>query len=136
MFARLEKDGKESLSAIRSVLQNESLLHCHSEAIDSLVKVGGAGVGAELTNLLKAELEFWKKRGPNLKVNFLRGAGLDWEDLFALYNHRSKAIVTLRAIEKFRVPGARDTVLAFRDYWRSLPQLRESDDLEDRKSVV
>lgn len=130
VFARLEKDGKGSLPAIRSVLQNESLLHCHSDAIKSLVEVGGAGVGAELTTLLKAELEFWKKRGPNLKVNFLRGAGLDGEDLFALFNHRSKAIVILRAIEKLRVPVARDAVVAFRDYWRSLPQLRESSDLD------
>ena len=130
VFARLEKDGKGSLSAIRSVLQNESLLHCHSDAIDSLVEVGGAGVGAELTNLLKAELAFWKKRGPNLKANFLRGAGLDWEDLRALYNHRTKAVYILSAIQKFRVPGSRDTVVAFRDYWRSLPQLRESSDLD------
>jgi len=103
VFARLEKDGKGCLPAIRSVLQNESLLHCHSDAVDSLVRSESAGVGAELTNLLKRRAGILEETGTQPQGEF-PWCRLDWDDLFALYNHRTEAIVVLRAIENSRFP--------------------------------
>jgi hypothetical protein len=124
VIRQLGESGTKGLPALREILKDESFLNYHDAAILALGKAGGVTVGPELTEVLKKELAFWKKVGPGLKEEgWWNGAGVKWEEVEGLRNHYSRVHAALRALKAIRFAECRETVTAFRDYWKSLPQL-------------
>ena len=122
MIVGLRDAGPKALPALRKMLKDDSLGYLVPEA---MAKAGGASVGAELTEVLKHELAFWKKTSPTLQKGWWNGAGLNWENVDPLRNRYSKAMGVLRALQDIRFAPSREAVIDFRDHWRSIPQLRE-----------
>jgi hypothetical protein len=121
--------GAKSLPALRGVLKDESLWKLHETAVWALAKAGGAAVGPELTELLKRELAFWKTAGPGLKAGWWNGAGIKWDEVERLRHHCGMAHTALGGLKAIRHAGCREAVTELRDFWRSLPQLAEIDQL-------
>ncbi|HDZ39334.1 MAG TPA: hypothetical protein ENH62_13830 [Marinobacter sp.] len=108
---------------LRSLLADESNADRYGGIVDALAVAGGSALGQDFTDRVEKELTFWKARAPSLKVGWWNGTGLEWKDAVALRNRYSKILHVLYALRKMRHEGARKPVRAFRDYWRSLPQL-------------
>jgi hypothetical protein len=130
MILALRDAGPKALPTLRKMLRDDSLGWHQSFVPEAMAKAAGASVGAELTDVLKQELAFWKKTGPSLKKGWWNGVGLKWENVDPLRNRYGKALGMVRALQETRFAPCRETVIAFRDHWRSLPQLREVDQME------
>jgi hypothetical protein len=87
--------------------------------------------GPELTNLLKEELTFWKNVGPRLKEGWWNGSELPWKEVEKLRARYMMTSGIVEGLKSARFTECRETVTAFRDFWRSLRQLGgvESDQL-------
>jgi hypothetical protein len=118
--------GEPALPAFRKLLEEHSLSRHHGEVVRTLAQLGGTEAGRELAAIMERELTFWKAEGPKLPVGWWNGAGLEWSKVGRL---RDRYIVAREAIEglgKGRGDEGRKAVTAFRDFWRSLPQLEDS----------
>ncbi len=89
----------------------------------------------QFAEILAEELEFWRARAPSSKVGWWNGAGLKWADITMLRNRYSKARRVLHGLGQMRYRGSRKSVRAFRDYWRSLPQLEGRSESGDMNRV-
>jgi hypothetical protein len=122
----LGESGPKAQPALRKVLSDSKLARYHAGAIGSMAKAGGAATGAELTRILEAELAYWKAEGPRLKPHWWNGGGdISWEKVETLGDRYCKSLATIRCLGAVRHAGSKKSVKAFRDYWRSLPQLNE-----------
>jgi len=124
-FETLGACGAEALPVLRKMLEDNSLSRQHSYLVRALVKAGGVGVGPELTRLVGQELAFWKKTGPNLQVGWWNGAGLKGDEVERLRDRYGVVLEALYGLQETRVADSRQVVTAFRDFWRSLPQLED-----------
>jgi hypothetical protein len=123
--------GKKALPVLRNMLADESLEKYHGPVVGSLAKAGGAEIASEVATMLEQESSFWKKTGPTLKENWWNGAGLQWQDVEKLRNRYSKTLAVMQAVGEIRSDGARKTLIDFRDFWNSLPQLGELAGFDD-----
>ena len=124
-MAALREGGSKCLPALRNVLTDETLLRFHAEALAGLAKTGGAAAGPELTAVVREELALWKKVGPSLKRGWWNGEALPWDDVERLRNHYSKGHAAVNGLKAVGFVESREAITAYRDLWRSLPQLRE-----------
>jgi hypothetical protein len=122
----LGNGGPNVLPAIRQVLEDNKLAHYYEDAINSLAKAGGAAVGPELTRILQAELAFWRAKGPKLERGWWNGGGeIPWGKVEVLRDRYCTTLAVIRSLGAVRYAGCKNSVKAFGDYWRSLPQLHE-----------
>ncbi len=126
VITALAAAGPDSLMALRKIVGDESLMSDHGDAMQVMAKVGGAAMGQELTEVVKQELAFWKRVAPTLQLGWWNGGGgIDWDEVDRLRDHYTRAHSALIALRSIGDTDSREAVIALRDYWRSLPQLRE-----------
>ena len=128
-FRLLSECGDDALPHLRALLQDQSKVRLHAEAVKALGAAGGEAVVPELTAILEKELSFWKKTAPELEVGWLNGKGLDWSHVEPLRDRYSFVLKVFYTLRKIKSPACRIAVRDFRDYWRSLPQLEDKSGL-------
>lgn len=126
-FTELRQCGKDALPVLRKILNDDLRLDIHSEAIKSLTKVGGEGVGKELTAIVKNEMNFWKATAPRLKKEW-------WNDFNNpetenLRNHYGKVLEAIYQLRILKFAGSKNAVAQFRNFWHSTPQLENKNGL-------
>ncbi len=122
----LSRCGKPAIPALRRLLEDDRLSTGHHAAVVwTLGKVGGAEVEPELRGEIIRELAFWKDRGPKLPVGWWEreGSPLAAEERQLLFAHVRCVQGALQGLQGSRSADSRKVVLAFRDFWLSLPQL-------------
>lgn len=129
MIAALGKAGPNGAAVLRDVLLDASRLEDHADAITALAEAAGAEAAPELIGVLEQELALWKRIGPDLKVGWWNDLSKETAELSALRAHYSRSYAALGALKTMRDPRSREVVLAFRDLWRSLPQLGTHDQI-------
>lgn len=121
-FAELIECSEAAVPVLKAVLQDESLIGIHADAIDALEATGGKKIGPELTSIVGRETEFWKQRAPSLK--------LGWQNEFdskgdsaLLANHRAVLEQALLSLKDIRYAGSQKAVAAVRQLMLSTPQI-------------
>ena len=66
VLAELGKSGPNAVRTILDMLDDPSFADESPELVKALVQAGGESVGAELNNRLRADLAFWRSKGPSL----------------------------------------------------------------------
>jgi hypothetical protein len=114
MIDALREAGPNGVAALRAILADEALIDLHDDAILALAKAGATEAGPQLTELLKKDLEYWKTV-PDAES----------------FDHQiyARTYATLYALRTLRYAEAHDTVLALRELWQSVPQLRGLDQI-------
>jgi hypothetical protein len=96
------------------------------ELVKTMVKAGGIAAGGELNRRLERDLAFWVQTGPSLS--------LDWRVQLTsdspLRHREGQTIYLVYGLEQVGYPGALDTAIQLRDFWRSLPQLNDPSGLD------
>ena len=131
-FSEITKCDEAALPVLRKVLDDESLIAIHSDAIDALEAVGGKKIGPELTLLVERETEFWRKRAPSLKPAW-RNEFDPNGDSALLANPWAALQQALVSLQDIRYAGAEKEVTEFKRLMQSLPQIfdRETSQLCD-----
>src|SRR5262249_34828736 len=117
--------GEPALPAYRKLLADASVSRHHAEVVESLGRASGRKIGEELEGILGRELAFWKKRGPTLPGGWWNGGGLQWGDVESLRDRYGVPLAAVRGLGKIHSPEGRKAVKQLRDFWLSLPQLKE-----------
>jgi len=114
MIGAMQEAGPNGVAALQAILGDASLLDLHDDAILALAKAGAIEAGPQLTELLKQALEYWKTI-PDAEF----------------FDHQiyARTYATLWALRTLRYAEAYDTVLALRELWQSVPQLRSLDQI-------
>jgi hypothetical protein len=130
-FEELARCGKPALPVLREMLRDPGLHRRHDMVVRALARAGGPDAGAELAKLLEGELAYWKMTAPGLPAGWWNGAGgaVAEETAERLRERYSVTLETIRGLRQARFPEGKTTVTAFRDYWRSLPQLEDKSGL-------
>jgi len=119
MIEALGDAGPGAVPALLTILGDES----DENVIRALRKAGGADIAPKLIELLTQDLAFWKTAAPSLKPDWWNSDSLTTEKQYQLRTRYGRTYATLTALRELRFKGAEETVAAFRDFWRSLPQL-------------
>ena len=93
----------------------------------ALAKAAGESAGAEMTTVLKEELEFWRKTAPGLPVGWWNNLPENRERLQHRYGILQPA---LDAVSTSHLAAAQEVVRDLRDLWISLPQLNDKSGLD------
>ena len=117
------KAGPKALTILRTLADDESLKDHQWRVFPAMAAAGGECAGAELTQVLKEELAFWKKVGPGLKGNWWGGEGLAWAQVEPLRNRYSRTLAVVEALKTIQYAPCRQVVADFRAYWCAQPQL-------------
>lgn len=115
--------GEVGLPALRRVLGEAALEGQHGDAVWAMRKLPADLAATELTRVVTEELAYWRKVGPGLKKGWWDEVGMKAEEKERLRNRYSRAHSALQVLGNLRTEGCRDEVTAFRDWWKSLPQL-------------
>jgi hypothetical protein len=125
---RILADCKASaVPILRKMLQDEPT--GGSATIDALAAAGGSAVAPEFVQILDHESAFWKARAPTLEKGWWNGAGLQWSEVESLRDRYCRVLSVLGGLRQMKFQGSRKSVQAFRDSWRSMPQLEDSSGL-------
>ena len=127
-FEELQKCGDAALPILRNMLNDNSKLELHNDVIASMTKVGGKSVGAELTEIIRDELLYWKVNAPRLKDGWWNQ--IDDPETQVLRGHYMKLYQSLRSLNTLEFADAKAVVTELRDFWRSLPQLEDRSGLD------
>jgi hypothetical protein len=103
-------------------------LHQPTPCVTALVHAGGAAVVPEFTAMVEAEFAFWKTTASTLEQRWWNN--MDDKRLGALRERYGFVLTILRSLKELRSPDCRPAVTAFRNYWRSLPQLEDPSGLD------
>jgi hypothetical protein len=121
----LEELGKSGLSAvptIRAMLDDPAFADEAPELVIAIAKAGGEEVGGELNRRLQLDLAFWRSTGPSLSQGWWNENSTPHAPLRERYGETYQLILGLQQIH---YPGALNTAMQLRDFWRSLPQLND-----------
>jgi len=125
-LAELGKSGPNAVRTILEMLDDPSFADESPELVKALVQAGGESVGAELNNRLRADLAFWRSKGPSLSQGWWNKDTRIHAPLRERYDRTYQLIVGL---EKTQYTAALNTATQLRDLWRSLPQLNDLNEL-------
>jgi len=129
---QLAKCGQSAVPVVRRMLADDSLLDIHGSLVHILAAAGKNEAAPDLASLLEKDKEFWIKLGPTLEKGWWNGAGLDsWETVTAFRYRYSRDYQALLALTKRPYRPGEAVLTAFRDFWRSYPQLAEIDQLAE-----
>jgi hypothetical protein len=111
--------GRVALPIFREMLRDEE--HFEDHWVWSMCAVAGTDAGAEMVAVLQAELAYWQKIGPALKVGW-------WNDGRGPYPKNvsmrlDRLHFTIGRLRILQYPPARESLFQLRDFWASLPQL-------------
>jgi hypothetical protein len=126
----MAESGPKCLPCLRAIIRDDSLVRDYEDSLmNAMAKAGGSAVGPDLTEIVQQELAFWRKTGPSLKGDWWSGIGEPWDVVEGHRFHYSRALAAIKALNLIKYPNCRDAVVAIRDLWRSVPQLRGIDGL-------
>ncbi|BCM93823.1 hypothetical protein IAD21_05714 [Abditibacteriota bacterium] len=126
----LAKCGEAAVPTLRALFSDNTVFTGHYQAADALGKAGGQALGPELTRLLETETRFWKQQGPQLRMGWWNGAGLESEEVEPLRERFSKVSHLLSGLKNTNDAGCTQAVTELRDFWVSLPQLNDPSGLD------
>jgi hypothetical protein len=125
-FNAMGEIGQEAVPELQSMLQDESLLAIHPDAIDALAKAGADKIGKEWIKIIEIESAFWKETAPTLDVHW-------WNDFSHendpkrnreyLRKRYSRTYRVFLALQTIKCLEALEPATQFAKFWRSLPQL-------------
>ena len=127
--------GEAALPGLRQMLNDASFERIHPTVVLDLGDVAGKDAGSELTALLKRELVFWHKTAPGLEKGW-------WNIMEPVERRemlRNRYGITYGGLLKLKELGykaCKDTVIEFRDYWQSLPQLKDYGQINETCDLV
>jgi hypothetical protein len=124
----LAKCGKPAIPVLWKLLSGGAGAR-DDNTIDALAAAGGADVAPEFVRILDRESAFWKARAPSLQPGWWNGKGLSWSEVESLWTRYGRVLHVLYGLRTMKFQESRKPVQAFRDYWRSLPQLEDSSGL-------
>lgn len=116
----LGKCGPSAVGTIGEMLDDPAYSERASELVDTMVKAGGKAVGGELNRRLERDLAFWVRTGPTLSRGWWNE---DPTPSSPLRNRYGQTYRLVYGLEQTGYPGALNTAIKLRDFWRSLPQL-------------
>ena len=122
--------GEAALPVIERLLDNAELYQHHGNLVRELGNAGQKAAGPRLLRILKAELAFWKKTGPNLPVGWWNGTGADPNEVMRLRYRYGRTLGTINAIVGVDHRPAAETTKELADFWRSLPQLHDKSGID------
>lgn len=134
-FRILAGSGKPALPVLRHLLEDKSNADQYGDIINAMAAAGGRELGPEFVGLLENELAFWKAKAPSLQKGWWNGTGLQWSEVEAFRSEYVKSINIVGAFREWKLSGAREAVRAFRDCWRSLPQLGDDSGLDQMRQA-
>ncbi|MCC6798031.1 MAG: hypothetical protein IT366_23155 [Candidatus Hydrogenedentes bacterium] len=115
--------GDAAVPALKRLLDDPTFENVQDLLIRDIGDLQGAGAGPMMTDLLKKELTFWQREAPNLEMGWWSHDPSDRRAL--LQNRYGVAMAALRVLEDLGYPACRDSVVEFRNFWRSQPQLED-----------
>jgi hypothetical protein len=127
-LAELGKSGSDAVRTILEMLDDPSFADESPELVKALAQAGGESVGAELNSRLRADLAFWRSKGPSLSQGWWNEDARIYAPLRERYDHTYQLVVGL---EKTQYTGAPNIATQLRDLWRSLPQLNDPQGLNE-----
>ncbi len=128
-FAILGTCHKDAIPILQQMLSAPAHAHQAGKIIDTMAIADGQNLGGFFTKLLGEELQYWRAVGPGLSVGWWNGKGLKQTKVNALRNRYSRALHALYQLKEHPYPQSASTVLAFLNFWRSLPQLEDKNGL-------
>ena len=114
--------GPEGVPTISGMLDDPTFTDEGPELVEALVQAGGEAVGEELNNRLRQELVFWRSTAPSLSHGWWNQDMSSHAPLRVRYDRTYQLILGLE--QKHYAPALTTTV-QLRDFWLSLPQLRD-----------
>jgi hypothetical protein len=115
--------GDAAIPALQKMLHDPAFEPVQGLLVRDLADVAGAAAGPRLTDLLAKESAFWRKEAPDLEKGWWNHDPSDRRRV--LRDRYMVAIEILRALEGLGYPACKDSVVDFRDFWRSQPQLED-----------
>lgn len=122
VFKELEACGEDALPTLLAMLHDPALLDRHGETIAALVAIEGQRAGPELVASLESDVRFWTALRPTLKPGWWYENNDATPERY-LPRRYSRTIDLIRALDSLKYPGARESVIALRDLWKSLPPM-------------
>lgn len=123
--------GDAALPKLRSILKDPKRLAYFSHTVKAMEQAGGERVLDDMIRIVDEELGYWKKNAPGLDQGWWNGKGeLSIDRLGELRSRYSYVLEALRVLEQYAPEDSRPAVQAFRDYWRSMPQLEDKSALD------
>lgn len=123
-FKELGKTGVAGLPVLRAMLDDPEYSTVRSEVMRAYVQAGGASISMELVHRLKSEVDFWKATAPSLHEGWWNEDARENDPLREKY---SETLEIVRGLKNGNPSTeALSTVTELRDLWRSLPQLNDS----------
>ena len=116
----LGKAGSSAVGPIGEMLDDPAFAEQAPELVDAMVKAGGKDVGAELNRRLEQDVAFWMRTGPSLSPGWWNEDPMPSSPLRNRYGQTYRLVYGL---DQTGYPGALNTAIRLRDFWRSLPQL-------------
>jgi len=124
-FELLGESGPAAVPALRAILDDPDKRRLYPATVKALTDAGGQAVANDLIAIVNQELVFWQQTAPNLEQGWWNGKGLEWDDVRLLRDRYSYVLQVFYALQELKPPQCRPAVEAFRDYWRSMPQLED-----------
>lgn len=115
--------GPKAVPALQRILADESLDWYHDEAVQALAKAHAEAAVSELTELLAADLDFWKAAAPSLRAGWWNDFTMPQPEERRLKARYARTFAVLTVLRRIEAPGAAETLAALRGLWQSYPQL-------------
>ena len=129
-FEALKKCGSAAVPVLRRMLADDSLIDIHARLVEVLGEAANKDAGPLLAAIIEKDLEYWKKTGPVLKKGWWNGTGFDsLEEVEPFRDRYSRDYEALQQLTKRPYRTSEALLTELRDFWRSLAQLEEIDQL-------
>jgi hypothetical protein len=123
-LVELGKCGKPALPILEGMLRDIRYEHC--DFTRPIAAAAGSDAGAEMTEIIREELLFWRRLGPKLPRNWRFDTS---SPLTESYGDRFMFLwSSVRILHELKYRPAADVLAQVRDFWASLPQLNDEDD--------
>lgn len=129
-FDVIGRCGRPAVNPLRRILEDPQKAKFHVQAVCALGLIDGKEVEDQLLLDFQAEIKHWQEFGPKLKVGWWNGTGLDWKKVDEYRREYCKTLEYVYVFQKRALKGAREPLDRFRRLWRSLPQLEDSNGLD------
>jgi hypothetical protein len=106
--------GPPALPHLRPILDNKS--KNYDGLAQAFAKAGGERVASELIQRFQQETEFWKSKGPTLKMGWWNDSTMADSDRQELQNRYGYILQMLYALRDLKSTEIRESVVAFRDF--------------------
>ncbi len=132
-FDILSDAKKPALPYLRRMLVDNTYERYREKILKAMVVAGGASVAPDFVTLIEQELAYWQMVAPTLPVGWWNDNGVGRAELRYRYG---QVLHVLHALRELKYEPSREAVTALRDYWRSVPQLVEIEQILESSDAV